>query len=350
LQTKIIKIDSNNTHGIKQAANLLSHGGVVAIPTETVYGLAANSLDISAVKSIFVAKGRPQDNPLIVHIGDINLLKDLVEFIPNSAKKLINTFWPGPLTMIFKKSSVIPSDVCAGLSTIAVRMPAHPVALAIIKESGCPIAAPSANISGKPSPTCAQHVISDLYGKIDMIVDSGTVDIGLESTVIDLTVVPYTILRPGAISKAQLEEVLLETVLEQNSCHTQDTPKAPGMKYAHYAPNADVKIVSCENVANMVKTISNLAYKYRQNGSKVGVLCTNQTIDLYNAADVIISMGDRNNVADIGIHLFDKLRQFDSKNVDVILAESVDTNGLGLAIMDRLSKAARFNIINCKHD
>ena len=309
-------------------------------------GLGANALDEKAVSGIFAAKGRPSDNPLIVHVSHIDMIKDLVNEIPDLAFKLMERFWPGPLTLIMEKSSRVPEIITAGLSTVAIRMPAHPIALKIIEESKVPVAAPSANTSGKPSPTEAKHVIEDLMGKVELIIDGGSSKIGLESTVLDLTVAPPMILRPGGITKEQLEEVVGEVNIDRSILldHQSDLkPKAPGMKYTHYSPNADVIIIE-GNIEACVKKIKELTTDYEKKGVSVGILATEQTKEQYTRG-AVMSLGDRENPYTIASNLFKGLRYLDNKGVKVILAEAVENAGVGLAVMNRMKKAAGFNII-----
>jgi len=348
LKTEIISIDADsiNLDKIGYAAEVLKSGGLVAFPTETVYGLGANALNENTVKNIFAAKGRPSDNPLIVHIADKNEVGSLVSDIPPSALRLMDEFWPGPLTIIMNKSDRIPPTITAGLGTVAVRMPSHPVALALIMKSGLPIAAPSANTSGRPSPTSAKHVIDDLSGKVDVIIDAGCTNIGLESTVLDMTANPPMILRPGGITLLQLGAILhrveLDSALIGEFLHNT-APKSPGMKYVHYSPKAEVVIIEGE-ISRTVETINKMVRDYSLKGTRVGILATEQTKDLYYGAEVL-SSGDRCNPETIASNLFRILREFDDKHMEIILAESIDSHGIGLAVMNRLSRAAGHNII-----
>ncbi|WP_058486027.1 L-threonylcarbamoyladenylate synthase [Defluviitalea phaphyphila] len=349
MDTVIKTLDKDNIDEaiIKEASKIIKKGGLVAFPTETVYGLGANALDEIAVKKIFNAKGRPSDNPLIVHISDKEEISSLVEYIPKNAKALMNAFWPGPLTLIFPKSKKVPYVITAGLSSVAIRFPENKIARALIKESGVPIAAPSANISGKPSPTKASHVIEDLKGKIDMILDGGHVKVGLESTVVDVTGDIPMILRPGGITKEMIEEVIGEVLIDPSilSLKTVNfTPKAPGMKYKHYAPQAKVIIVE-GNLDKVIISINQFVKEKQAKNLKVGVMATLQTKKYYNA-DVILSVGDRNNPKTIASNLFDTLRAFDEEKVDIVFSESFSDKEIGLAIMNRLRKSAGYNIIN----
>lgn len=348
MKTEILKLDSVNPDPdkIKHAAEVIRAGGLVAFPTETVYGLGANALDAAAVQNIFTAKGRPADNPLIVHIVETSELSKLTDNIPPVAYTLMDRFWPGPLTMIFNKSKAVPGIVTAGLDTVAIRMPSHPIAKALISESGLPIAAPSANASGKPSPTTAQHVIEDLYGRVDVIIDGGCTNVGLESTVLDVTSTPPSILRPGGITAEQLEHVLQKIDIDPALVSQKNydaIPRSPGMKYKHYSPKAEVIIIQ-GSLDKIVEKINKLAARYAAEGKKVGILATEQTKSSYLSGN-IISMGDRSNPETIAANLFRDLREFDEKNVDVVLAEAVDSSGIGFAVMNRMSKAAGYNII-----
>lgn len=349
MKTEIIKIDTNNIEieKISYAANILKSGGLVAFPTETVYGLGANALNELAVKGIFAAKGRPADNPLIVHVAHKCQVGSLISHTSNIAEKLMDKFWPGPLTLIMPKSNIIPPIITAGLETVAIRMPSHPVALALIKKAGIPVAAPSANTSGRPSPTKAEHVIDDLFGKIDVIIDASTPSIGIESTVLDIMAHPPTILRPGGITLEMLENSLGKVALDpsiNNYMHKDLPPMSPGMKYKHYAPLAKVIIIK-GNGMPVVDRIRKEIDSYREKGLSIGVLATDQTRDFYNNCHVI-SLGNRDNPESIASRLFGALREFDKKEVDIILAESIEDTGIGFAVMNRLSKAAGYNIIN----
>lgn len=348
MKTEIIRIDERNIDksGIRYAAEVLRSGGLVAFPTETVYGLGANALNEEAVRNIFKAKGRPSDNPLIVHIADKRDVDKLVTCVPECAHMLMQKFWPGPITLIMEKSDLVPLSVTAGLNTVGIRMPSNAVAHELIKESGVPIAAPSANTSGRPSPTNAAHVIEDLFGKVDVIIDAGSCSVGVESTVLDITSSPPVILRPGGITLEQLEEVLGQVNLDPailNEMKKDFVPKAPGMKYKHYSPKGQVIIVEGALDA-VVSKINELIAEYSSKGARVGVMATDQTSSGYHGADVI-SLGDRNNASEIAANLFKVLREFDEKNMEIILAESVSSSGIGLAIMNRLNKAAGYNII-----
>ena len=327
-----------------EAAEILKKGGLVAFPTETVYGLGGDATDKEASKKIYAAKGRPSDNPLIVHIADFSQLVAISRELPDTAKKLADAFWPGPLTMVVNKNEVIPYETTGGLDTVAVRMPSHQVALELIRKSGCMIAAPSANTSGRPSPTKASHVYEDLSGKIEAILDGGPVDIGLESTIVDLTEDIVTILRPGYINKAMLEEVVGQVKIDPGIVYNDKgttsgaRPKAPGMRYKHYAPKGDLTIVKGTE-ENVVSTINKLSEEMTAQGKKVGVIATTSTKEKYKSDHVLV-IGDRKDEKSIAHNLYDILRQFDELGVDVIYSESFTTPTIGQAIMNRLLKAA----------
>lgn len=319
---------------IKEAAALLVSGEVVAFPTETVYGLGADATSEQAVNKIFAAKGRPSDNPLIVHIANRNDLFSIAAEIPEAAAKLMDKFWPGPLTLILKKKKGIAENVTAGLGTVAVRMPNHPVAAALIKASNRPLAAPSANLSGKPSPTAASHVLDDLSGRIAGVVDGGTTGVGLESTVLDCTSSIPVILRPGGVTKEQLEGVIGEVHIDQALVKEGEAPKSPGMKYTHYAPNAPLIIVYGSR-----EFIQSAVDEKKKAGERVGVLAAEENKDFYQA-DVVIPCGSNQNLETVASHLYDVLRTFDKEQVDIIFSESFPEDGVGQAVMNRLRKAA----------
>ena len=335
---------------LEKAAAILREGGLVAFPTETVYGLGANALDEEAAKKIYAAKGRPSDNPLIAHIADFSDLKPLVAEIPETAKKLMEAFWPGPLTMIFPKSDAVPYGTTGGLDTVAVRMPSDPVAMTLIRLSGVPVAAPSANTSGRPSPTTADHVWQDMNGKIDMIVDGGPVGIGVESTIIDVSGQVPVILRPGAVTQEMAGAVLgmeigLDPAITGDGPMKADVkPKAPGMKYKHYAPKADLTLVEGEP-AEVARTINHLAKEKLQAGYRVGIICTDETRELYPEG-MVRSLGLRAREETIAHNLYAVLREFDDLEADYIYSESFSADHLGQAIMNRLKKAAGYHMIH----
>lgn len=346
MNTKIVKIeDGNEDEVIREAGEILKSGGLVAFPTETVYGLGGDALKEDAARRIYSAKGRPSDNPLIVHIADIGALDELACEIPDSAYKLADAFWPGPLTMIFKKKDIVPYGTTGGLDTVAIRMPSHHVAHRLIKDSGVYIAAPSANLSGRPSPTRAEHVIEDMDGRIDMIIDGGAIEIGIESTIVDVTCEVPMILRPGYVTADMIKEVLGdvcfdETVLAHSM--VKGKPKSPGMKYRHYAPKAELTIFEGEN-EKVVSKINELAVKYEYDGLKVGILSSNENEHKYAHGEVVV-VGSRENEHEVAAHLFDVLRHFDHIDVDVILSEGFSEDSFGQAVMNRLIKAAGHHI------
>jgi L-threonylcarbamoyladenylate synthase len=323
-----------------QAADFLKNNEVIAFPTETVYGLGGNAENGEAVAKIFAAKGRPSDNPLIIHIAEIAQLEAFVSEVPQTASLLMEKFWPGPLTIVLNKKDGKLSEVAtAGLSTVAVRMPAHPIALAIIKQAGLPIAAPSANRSGKPSPTLARHVFEDLNGKIAGIVDGGPTGVGVESTVIDCTGEIPVILRPGGVTKEQIEAVIGRVEVDPALKNSEAAPKSPGMKYRHYAPNAPCFLVSGSH-----SFLQKLVDEKRGEGVKVGVLTTEEAKGDFRA-DVVIACGQRENLETVATALYETLRKFNEEQVDVIFSEMFPETGVGQAIMNRLSKAAGNRVI-----
>lgn len=331
---------------LNKAASILQEGGLVACPTETVYGLCANALNETAVADIFKAKGRPNDNPLIIHIAHLDMLPPLVQSIPPYAKTLMKHFWPGPLTLIFQASERVPLSVRAGLSTVAIRFPSHPIMQSLISLSGVPLAAPSANTSGKPSPTNAQRVKEDLDGKIHAIIDGGSASVGLESTVVDLTCEYPTILRPGGITQAMLETVVDKVCIDAALTSKDHSliPKAPGMKYTHYAPNARVIIVTgpldlvCDEINQRIA-------QHQQQGEKVGVLATDETSSRFDTP-YTLSLGSIKHLEHIAANLFEALRHFDDLGVDTIYTLAFEKKGIGEAIMNRLEKSAGYNMIH----
>ncbi len=327
---------------MKKAARIIRQGGLVAFPTETVYGLGANALDKKAVRKIFEAKGRPLDNPLIVHIADVKDLSKLARNIPKEAGILTKKFWPGPLTLVLFKKKIVPKEVTAGGNTIAVRMPKNKTALELIKSSGVPIAAPSANLASKPSPTTAKHVSGDLGNRVDLILDGGRTKIGVESTVVDLTVKPFQVLRPGGLVLEELKKVLKDIQPHTSLLgkELKGKVKSPGMKYRHYAPAASLILVA-GTMKQTTDKIQALVKKYKNLGKKVGVMASLETKNKYSEADVVLSAGSRKNLKSIAKNLFRVLRNFDKQGVDVILAETFPEKEIGFTIMDRLKKAAR---------
>jgi L-threonylcarbamoyladenylate synthase len=346
MNTKVWKVDKyvdnlENNPQVVDAAHFLQENEVVALPTETVYGLGGNAESDVAVEKIFAAKGRPSDNPLIIHIAEKHQLAAFVAEIPKKAEILMERFWPGPLTIIFKKKDGVLSDkATAGLETVAVRMPDHPVALALLKKCQLPIAAPSANRSGKPSPTNAEHVMEDLNGKIAGVLDGGSTGVGVESTVLDCTEEIPVILRPGGVTKEQLETVVGEVHLDRALIDEASKPKAPGMKYQHYAPNAPLYLVNGSK-----SFLQGLIEEKQKDGLRVGVLATEESVEYYQA-DVSIACGKRGELESVATALYETLRSFNQEKVDIIFSEMFPNTGVGHAIMNRLQKAAGNKIIN----
>ncbi|MBE7726681.1 MAG: threonylcarbamoyl-AMP synthase [Enterocloster citroniae] len=357
---------------LAEAAAVLRSGGLVAFPTETVYGLGGNALDEDAARKIYAAKGRPSDNPLIAHISCAADLAPLVKEIPVAGRKLMEAFWPGPLTMIFPKSGRVPYGTTGGLDTVAVRMPDDPVAGRLIALAGVPVAAPSANTSGRPSPTTADHVWQDMNGRIDMIIDGGPVGIGVESTIVDVSSPVPSVLRPGAITMEMLREVLGEVTIDPailGPMKEDIRPKAPGMKYRHYAPEAELILVEavedeaagCEavrgqggggccgqmgdgQVERMVGKVRELAHEKLIQGCQVGIICTDESRPCY-AEGTVRSIGARKSQESVAHNLYAVLREFDDLKVEYIFSESFSEDHLGQAIMNRLSKAAGYKIV-----
>ena len=347
LKTLIEKVDAefpeNSLTIFETAAKIINSGGLVAFPTETVYGLGANALDSNAVKKIYAAKGRPSDNPLIVHISDISELYPIVSYISDKALKLIDAFWPGPLTLIFNKTDIIPYETSGGLNTVAIRFPSNKTAQLLIKQAAVPIAAPSANSSGKPSPTRASHVEFDLNGKIDMIIDGGSSKFGLESTIIDVSSEIPCILRPGSITKKMIEDVLGSVEVDKAVIKENAKPKAPGMKYKHYSPLANITIVSGD-IENTVKKINSLAFESVSKNINTAIIATTQTENQYKYGTILVA-GDRDKPETVAKNLFKILRKCDYLNIKEVYSESFDADGIEIAIMNRLKKAAGNNII-----
>ena len=386
METKRIVIEERNhikDEELKEAAGILRSGGLVAFPTETVYGLGGNALDEDAARKIYAAKGRPSDNPLIAHVSCVEEVAPLVKEIPEAGRKLMEAFWPGPLTMIFPKSEKVPYGTTGGLDTVAIRMPDDPVANRLIALAGVPVAAPSANTSGRPSPTTADHVWQDMNGRIDMIIDGGPVGIGVESTIVDVSSAVPAVLRPGAITMEMLEEVLGEVSVDPailGPLSADVRPKAPGMKYKHYAPKADLTLVGpgtgadresrAEQVTGaeqkngadrntgaypetgldetqlqaMICKVRELSREKIEAGYKVGVICTDESRGCYTDGEVR-SIGARKSQASVAHNLYALLREFDDLGVDYIFSESFPKDHLGQAIMNRLSKAAGYKIV-----
>ena len=358
MKTKVIEIESPQKprdEELLEGARILREGGLVAFPTETVYGLGANALDEEAARKIYEAKGRPSDNPLIAHVSAMEEVYPLVSQVSEKAKKLMDAFWPGPMTLIFPKSDLVPYGTTGGLDTVAVRMPSDPVANRLIALAGVPVAAPSANTSGRPSPTTAQHVLQDMDGRIDMIIDGGPVGIGVESTIVDVSVETPTVLRPGAITMEMLEEVLGEVQIDPailGPVSADLRPKAPGMKYKHYAPKADLTLVepedgdmeSPDSLERMTEKVRQLAEEKLAEGFRVGIICTDESRQTYPKG-LVRSIGSRTRRETVAHNLYALLREFDDLKADYIFSESFPEDHLGQAIMNRLSKAAGYHIV-----
>lgn len=346
MQTKLWRLTNKNLpEELAEAAELIKAGQLVAFPTETVYGLGANGLDGEACKKIFAAKGRPVDNPLILHISKIEEIYPLTSGLTDHAKKLAAAFWPGPMTLIVHKSALIPEVVTAGLDTVAVRMPSNKVANTLIALSGCPIAAPSANKSGRPSPTRAEDVLADMDGNIAGVIDGGACDIGVESTIVDTTEKVATILRPGGITLEMLQKVLGQVKIDPGLILPNQVPKAPGMKYKHYAPKAAMYLIEGPEAAQGVKEVVRLALT---TGCKFGVVAAESTIKQLPVSAQIVSHSWENTQKDMAEKLFTYLRRFDGENVDFIIGEGTSEHNLGLAIMNRMRKSAAHNIFIAK--
>ncbi|WP_010099456.1 L-threonylcarbamoyladenylate synthase [Ornithinibacillus scapharcae] len=331
---KIAESGKSKEETIAEAAQLLKAGHTVAFPTETVYGLGADATNAEAVAKIFQAKGRPQDNPLIAHVASKDQLLKLVDSLPDYVENLIDAFSPGPITYVLPSNGICAENVTAGLPTVGVRIPSHPVALALLKVCDVPIAAPSANLSGKPSPTTADHVWEDLNGRIAGIVDGGPTGVGVESTIIDCTQETPSILRPGGISKEEIEEIVGKVLVDPalDNGDTKEKPKAPGMKYTHYAPEVPLWLVEGDN-ARLQKVYQELV----DEGKRVGVLANRNTLEKLNVTDQI-SLGE--SLEEVAANLYDSLRRFKQGEIDIILCETYPEIGIGQAIMNRLRKAA----------
>ena len=349
MKTKIIQLETEDLREgcFDEALVILRAGGLVAFPTETVYGLGANALDENAAIKIYEAKGRPSDNPLIVHISQVKDIETLAQNIPQKAYQLAEVFWPGPLTIVLNKKDCVPYQTTGGLDTVAIRLPANQIARNLIAQAGVFVAAPSANLSGKPSPTTAKHVIQDLSGKIDMIIDGGNATLGLESTIVDLSGENPIILRPGCITKAMIENVIgpigYDPAVLQKEPNLNLAPKAPGMKYRHYAPEGKLTIYEGE-INKVVDAINLKAKEKLENSNKVGVIATDETKSLYHYGTVK-TIGSRKNEASIAAGLYGILREFDELHTEYIYTESFMDNSLGQAIMNRLLKAAGYRVV-----
>ncbi|GGA45924.1 threonylcarbamoyl-AMP synthase [Kroppenstedtia guangzhouensis] len=343
-----VEADLNHHPAIREAATLLREGRLVAFPTETVYGLGASATDPEAVASIYKAKGRPSDNPLIVHLADEQGLKDWVREIPESGCLLARRFWPGPLTLILPHRGNLAPQVTAGLPTVGVRIPSHPVALALLKNSGLPVAAPSANRSGKPSPTEAGHVRTDLAGRIDGILDGGATGVGVESTVVDVTVTPPVLLRPGGITLEMLREVVGEVRVDPGLQEERKSPRSPGMKYRHYAPRGEMWVITGEG-EEQVNRIQQMVDEAVRSGKKTGILCTEEHASRYRA-DWVVVCGTRSRPDTIARELYAALRRFDEVGAQWIAAEGFPPRGVLYSVMNRLSKAAEGRVIDPDRD
>lgn len=348
METLILEIKNENDPRIEEAARILREGGTVIFPTETVYGLGADALSAEAVRQIYIAKGRPSDNPIIVHIAEWQQIYAIADKVSEEAEGLANAFWPGPLTMILPKSPAVPDTVTGGLGTVAVRLPGHPVARKLIALAGVPVAAPSANISGKPSPTSSAHVLQDMAGRVDCILCGEDSSGGVESTVVDLTVSPPVVLRPGGITLEQLVAVIPEMHMDPalSDSLAELTPKSPGMKYAHYAPNAPMTLYvgQTDNVAKMIRTA---AQKAVAEGLRVAVLAVAEHADWYkDSGAVFYDLGSGYKPEEAAKYLFQRLRKCNADEVDLILAEGVPEHGIGTAVMNRMRKAAGNHVIN----
>ena len=349
-RAKIVKMteDQLDLEALKEDGVLLQNGGLVAFPTETVYGLGGNALDPEASRKIYAAKGRPSDNPLIVHIADMEHLAPIVREVPEAAARLAGAYWPGPLTMIFWKSSRVPYETTGGLESVAVRMPESRIARELIRCAVGYVAAPSANTSGRPSPTLASHVEEDLGDKIDMILDGGMVRIGLESTIVDFTEEVPVILRPGYLNRQMLEEILgtvrVDPGIQTENVHVR--PKAPGMRYRHYAPRAELTIVEGPERA-VTETIRRLVREKLAEGRRTGVLCARETGGDYPEGRVFV-LGSRSGEQEIARHLYEALRAFDEEGIEYIYSEAFDTPNMGPAIMNRLLKAAGHRVLQVR--
>lgn len=335
-----------NEAALEQAGRVLKEGGLVAFPTETVYGLGGDALNPESARRIYEAKGRPSDNPLIVHICEWKDLEVLVSAIPKQAEQLAEAFWPGPLTLILEKSERVPLETTGGLSTVAVRMPSDSVALELIRKGGGFVAAPSANRSGRPSPTDPRYVIEDLEGRIEMILAGSDSTIGLESTILDLTSEKPLILRPGFITQDMLETVVGEVSMDPAllDADSKEPPKAPGMRYRHYAPKAEL-IIFKGNSGLVTKKIEEILQKAKTEGKKTGIICVEETLKDYHYADSIKCVGRREDEKMIAYRLYRILREFDDEEVDIICSEAFSDRGMGQAIMNRLIKAAGYRVI-----
>ncbi len=349
METRVVKAygdEKKDRELMREAGEIIKKGGLVAMPTETVYGLAGDALNKESSKKIYAAKGRPSDNPLIVHIADMEALPKIVSEIPEKARALAEKYWPGPLTMVLKKSEIVPYETTGGLDTVAVRMPVNNIAREFIRAAGGYIAAPSANKSGRPSCTTAEHVLKDMAGEIELIIDGGAVGIGLESTIVDLTGELPCLLRPGYINPQMLEEILGKIEIDTSIAGVMDEkahPKAPGMKYKHYSPKGELYIIEGPEAAVTAK-INEFVKKHKEKNEKVAVIASEETKDSYKC-DIIKDVGSRRDEETIAHNLFAVLREMDELEVSTIYTEAFDTPRMGMAIMNRLIRAAGHKII-----
>ena len=345
MNTKIVNCEELNNEIIIEAGQIIKDGGLVAFPTETVYGLGGDALNPESSKKIYAAKGRPSDNPLIVHIAKLQDIEKIVTDFNDTAKKLAQVFWPGPLTMILDKADTVPVETTGGLSTVAVRFPSHKIARDFIEAAGGYVAAPSANISGRPSPTLAKYVCEDMNGRIEMILDGGDIECGLESTIVDTTSNPPMILRPGFITREMLETVVGEvsvdpTIMDGNS---KERPKAPGMRYRHYAPKANMTIVEGEGCVTKINELVETNYSAN---TKICIIATDENVDKYTDKAIIKSAGSKDNDAQIASSIYRILRECDDEDIDLIYSEGFEGDGIRAAIMNRLLKAAGHNVLS----
>ncbi len=351
MKTVFLKMGAEETldeEYVKKAGDCLKKGGLVAFPTETVYGLGADALNEKAAEKVYAAKERPSDNPLIVLIADLPSIEKIVQDFPEKARKLAKDFWPGPLTMILNKKEIVPKSITGGGETVAVRMPNHPLALKLIKAAGGYVTGPSANTSGRPSPTLARHVLEDMDGKIDMILDGGELGIGIESTIIDMSVEPPRILRPGCITQEILEQSIGEVMTNAEPMFQAEEKilKAPGMKYKHYAPKGEMKIVEGSKQC-VITAINNFVVNELENNKKVGIIATDETYACYPKG-LVKSVGSRSDDRTIARNLYAVLREFDEAGIESIYSESFENGPMGQAIMNRLLKAAAHNVIDAE--
>lgn len=347
MKTKIVSVDELNIDEakLKEAGDIINKGGLVAFPTETVYGIGANALVESSIMKIYEAKGRPSDNPLIMHISDKEQVAKYVQNVSHTAKKLMDAFWPGPLTLIFTKNDMVPKAITGGLNTVAIRMPSHPIASGIIRYAGVPVAAPSANLSGKPSPTRGRHVIEDLNGRVDMIIDGGKATLGLESTVLDVSGTKPCILRPGSITKSMLEDIVGDVDYDAHLSDISEVPKAPGMKYKHYAPSGNLTIVSSDDELKVIEYINSQVIKQHKANKKVGIITPKHAQESFDS-DLVLCIGNIDDANEIASNLFNILRKMDEHHIDEIYSFEYPGEEVSVAIMNRLMKAAGYSIIN----